>query len=195
VTSEQPVKKKTLYLRPLPLLLGAVLIVGAGMQGIAKVNGLTIKDHPYVVFLSYKTPLVTLADLEQQKIKPAIFVDVRTPDEYKQDHIANSPLIPLYEIEEGPGIQKIQDLAKAASQPNQPAPTIVLYCAGGPRSIKAYHKLKESGVQLNMVVLKSGFREWRQAVAPNQDLKILAPIAPPPPGSKKSHLSHTAASK
>ena len=172
--ADQPIKKP-IYLRPLPLLLCLALVSGTGVVGYAKVNNYSVKTMAYVFFAGFNTPKVTLTDLEQGKVKPVVLIDVRNPDEYADDHIGNSTLVPLPKIKQGDGIQEIQKLAKIYSKPNQPQPTIVLYCQSGPRSIEAYQNLKGSG--LNLVVLSGGIKAWRQSVSPAKDGTILSPIS------------------
>lgn len=169
--------KKPLYLRPLPLLLCLTLLGGAGVVGYAKVNNYSVTTMVYVFVAGFNTPKVTLAELEQGKVKSVVLVDVRNPDEYAADHIGSSTLVPLPEIKQGDGVQKIQKLAQAYSKSNQPQPTIVLYCQSGPRSIEAYQNLKDSG--LNLVVLSGGIKAWRQSVPPAKDGKILTPLSTP----------------
>ncbi|EKQ68781.1 Rhodanese-related sulfurtransferase [Leptolyngbyaceae cyanobacterium JSC-12] len=118
---------------------------------------------------------VTVNDLEAGNLKPIILIDVRSPEEYAQDHIGQSLLVPLEEIQAGQGIQIIERIARAYSQPGQPDPTIVLYCEICPGAIRAYQKLQCTG--LNLVVLSGGITAWRQAVPRGKDAEILAPIA------------------
>lgn len=121
------------------------------------------------------THKVTVNDLESGNLKPIILIDVRSPEEYAQDRIGQSLLVPLEEIQEGRGIQTIEQIAKTYSQAGQPEPTIVLYCEICPGAIRAYQKLHRTG--LNLVVLSGGITAWRQAVPRGKDAEILAPIA------------------
>jgi len=155
-------------IRPLPLIL---------LLGIVGVSSLTIgafvnhMNLPSFIH-SLSTKQVTVAELQQGKLKsPLILIDVRTPEEYSEDHIAKSLLVPLNDIEKGTGIKQVQNLAKLNTKPNLPKPTIVLYCTRGPRSIKAYKLLEKTG--LNLVVLKGGIQAWREAIPPEKDQEIL----------------------
>lgn len=116
---------------------------------------------------------ITPTDIQQGKLNKVIFIDVRTPEEYKEDHIGNSPLIPITDIEAGFGIKQLINLVPQT----QPKPTIVLYCASGPRSAKAYQLLQETG--LKMVTLKGGITQWRKTIQPSQDQDVLSPILTP----------------
>ncbi|MBF2029015.1 MAG: hypothetical protein IGS48_20015 [Oscillatoriales cyanobacterium C42_A2020_001] len=124
---------------------------------------------------SFSTSKITVHDLEAGHLKPVIFIDVRSPEEYARDRIAHSLLVPLKEIQEGHGIQTVEQIARAYSQSGQPDPTIVLYCEICPGAIRAYQKLQRTG--LNLVVLSGGITAWRQAVPRGKDAEILAPIA------------------
>jgi len=72
-------------------------------------------------------------------------VDVRTPEEYKVGHIPGSVSIPLNTIQN----QK--------SLPNKGR--VVLYCAGGVRSVKARKLFSARGIQ-DAVDVKGGIDAW-----------------------------------
>lgn len=176
VTSTQPAQKKPIYLRPVPLLLCLVLVGSAvGVVGYAKVKNYSVKSMVYTFVAGFSTPKVTLAELEQGKVKPVVMVDVRDAEEYATDHIGNSVSVPLTEIKAGKGVEEIAHLAKTASKSAQSQPTIVLYCQSGPRSIEAYQILKDKG--LNLLVLSGGIKSWRESVPSAKDTDILAPIS------------------
>lgn len=118
---------------------------------------------------SWSTKQVTASQLQQGQLKSVIFVDVRSPDEYAEDHIGDSRLIPLSDIEAGFGSKQIAALVQTNQQP-----TIVLYCHSGQRSIKAYKRLENMGV--NFVVLQGGITAWRKVVPKSQDTRVLNPI-------------------
>jgi sterol desaturase/sphingolipid hydroxylase (fatty acid hydroxylase superfamily)/rhodanese-related sulfurtransferase len=177
MTQPQAKRRKPLYLRPLPLTLALMLMAGAGTVGIAKANNISVSSMVYVFFAGFNTPKVTLADLQAQKVKPVVLVDVRDADEYRQDHIGNSISVPLDDIQHKDGVRKVQQIANTYAQPNQPKPTIVLYCSAGPRSIKAYHALKQQAIEANLTVLSGGIYHWRETVKPAGDEAVLSPIA------------------
>ncbi|OCR00855.1 hypothetical protein BCD67_24330 [Oscillatoriales cyanobacterium USR001] len=161
------------YFRPLPIILCLSLI---GVGSLATITLINHMDIPTFI-ASLNAKKVTVAELQQGKLKPVIFIDVRSPEEYAEDRIGESPLIPITDIQAGFGIKQIQAIAKASVKPNQPQPTIVLYCARGPRSIKAYKKLEKTG--LNLVYLSGGIKAWREVVPAQKDAQILAPITLP----------------
>ena len=77
---------------------------------------------------------VTLEELKEKQLNGAEIVDVRSNREYDENHIEGSINVPEYEINEDfEKIIKNKDI------------TIVVYCASGYRSTKAYKKLKEMG--------------------------------------------------
>nr|CAD5951472.1 Putative thiosulfate sulfurtransferase, mitochondrial [Planktothrix pseudagardhii] len=150
------IKTNKRWLYPFVLTL---IILGAGMISltlIAKMNHLDV-----VTFVkSFNTPEVTVEELSKKDLKSVIFIDVRSPEEYEEDHIPNSILVPITEIEQGKGIEKIQEIAKTYSVSHVDKPTLILYCQLGPRSIKAYQKLEKTG--LNLMVLQGGMTAWRK---------------------------------
>jgi len=60
-------------------------------------------------------------------------IDVRSPEEYKIGHVRNSMNIPLQELTE-----RIEELKKISGE-------IVVCCASGVRSAKAYRILQQNG--------------------------------------------------
>ena len=158
------------YLRPLPVIL---CLSFAGVSAVtvgAVVNGM---DVPTFI-ASLNTKKVTTAELQQGKLLPVILIDVRAPEEYAEDHIGQSLLVPLTDIEADFGVKRIRAIARTSAKSNQPQPTLLLYCTAGMRSVKAYQQLKNTG--LNLVVLKGGIKAWREAVPAQQDAQILSPI-------------------
>ena len=167
----------TRYFRPLPIILCLSLI------GVSSITTITLINHMDILtfIASLNAQKVTVAELQQGKLKPVILIDVRSPEEYAEDRIGKSPLIPITDIQAGFGVKQIQAIAKASVKPNQPHPTIVLYCARGSRSIKAYKKLGKTG--LNLVYLSGGIKAWREVVPTQKDTQILAPITLPVKGA------------
>ncbi len=79
------------YLRPLPVIL-CLSLLGVGSVSVgAMVNHM---DVPTFI-ASFNTKKVTVAELQQGKVKPVVLIDVRSPEEYLEDHIGNSSLVPL----------------------------------------------------------------------------------------------------
>lgn len=158
------------YFRPLPIVLSLIIISVSLVIIGALVNHM---DVPTFI-ASFSTKKVTVSALKQGKLKNLIFIDVRTLEEYNEDRIAQSILVPITDIQAGLGVYQIRTIAEKNAKLNPIRPTIVLYCTKGPRSIKAYQVLEKTG--LNLVVLEGGIRAWRLAVPPLKDAEILAPI-------------------
>lgn len=91
--------------------------------------------------------------LEQEDVQ---LVDVRTPEEYKQEHIANSQNIdfrsPTFD-------EDLKDLDKTKP--------VILYCKSGKRSAECAKKLKEAGFE-KIYELDGGLSKWRHT----EDLEI-----------------------
>lgn len=155
-------------LRPFPAILGLSLL---GVGSITLTAMANYRSTP-LLMARFTTPQATVEELQQGKLKNIILVDVRSPEEYAEDRIGNSPLIPLTDIEAGFGIKQVENLVKTHTKLNQSAPTVVLYCHSGPRSIEAYQKLQNTGLKL--IVLKGGITAWREVIPPSQDAAILA---------------------
>jgi rhodanese-related sulfurtransferase len=170
------------YLRPLPVILGLSFAGVSAVTVGAVVNGMDVPT--FIASLNTKT--VTVAELQQGKLKSVIFIDVRSPEEYAEDHIGQSLLVPLTDIEADFGVKRVRAIAQASVKSNQPQPTIVLYCTAGMRSVKAYQRLEKTG--LNFVVLAGGIKAWRKAVPVQKDAQILSRI-------DIRHLMHSSVSK
>ncbi len=77
---------------------------------------------------------ITLEELKEKQLNGAEIIDVRSVREYSESHIEGSINVPEYEIDE-----KFENMIKNKNKP------IIVYCASGFRSIKAYKKLKKMG--------------------------------------------------
>ncbi len=81
-------------------------------------------------------------------------IDVRTPVEHDEMHIAGSVLMPLDRLDPA--------AAKAASSG---AENCVLICHGGKRAEQAFQKLQAAGCE-NLTVLEGGVSAWKSAGLP-----------------------------
>ena len=158
------------YLRPLRVFLYVCLIAVSSLGAVALINRMDIPTFA----ASLNAKKVTVAELQQGKLKPVILIDVRSPEEYAEDRIGETPLVPLIDIEAGFGVKQVQAIARSSVNSDRTQPTIVLYCARGGRSVKAYQKLQKIG--FNLAFLSGGIAAWREAVPAKQDSEILAPI-------------------
>ena len=86
-----------------------------------------------------------------------ILVDVRNLNEYEIAKIPGSVLVPLPEIEQGTGIEKIKELAKDHR--------LIAHCKMGGRSAKALSILKEVGIEGTNV--KGGITAWSREIDPS----------------------------
>src|SRR4028118_209523 len=179
------------YLRPLPVIFCISFLGVSSVSLGAVVNQMDIPTF----IASLNTQKVTVAELQQGKLKPVILIDVRSPEEYAEDRIGQSLLVPLTDIEMGFGVKQIQSIVKARVKSDRVQPVIVLYCTKGGRSVKAYKQLEKvarysqvsagnetnkiKDISLNVVVLSGGITAWRQAVSAPKDAQILAPITLP----------------
>ncbi|MCL1465617.1 rhodanese-like domain-containing protein [Argonema galeatum] len=172
--SNQNLKKGIIrYLRPLPVILCLSIVGVSSVTLAAVVNHMDVPT--FIASLSAKK--VTASELKQGKLRNALLIDVRSPEEYAEDRIGNSLLVPLTDIQTGFGVHQIRVIAQKYIQTNHTQPTIVLYCTAGPRSFKAYKELEKTG--LNFVVLEGGIRVWRLAIPASKDAETLAPITAP----------------
>jgi|SRR6476661_3669023 len=174
-----------------------LIAMGCGLMSVASLSAFALFNHMDILtfIASLNTKQVTVAQLQQGKLKPVILIDVRSPEEYAEDRIGDSPIVPLIDIEMGFGVKQIQSIVKARVKSDRPQPVIVLYCARGARSVKAYKQLEKvarysqesagnetnkiKDINLNFVVLSGGITAWRQAVPTAKDAQILAPITLP----------------
>ena len=104
----------------------------------------------------------TVADLStadfQKKLttdNTAIILDVRTPQEYANGHLANATAINFFDT----------DFKEKASKLDKTKPVYV-YCAVGGRSAKASKVLQESGFK-TVYNLLGGFNGWTAAGLPS----------------------------
>jgi len=67
----------------------------------------------------------------------AIVLDVRTPEEYGEDHIATAKNVPVDELDKR--LAEVDKLVKDKAQP------IVVYCAAGKRAARAKQTLEAAG--------------------------------------------------
>ena len=171
-----------------------LVIMGFGLTSVASLGAVALFHHMDILtfIASLNTKQVTVAELQQGKLKPVILIDVRSPEEYAEDRIGESPLVPLTDIEMGFGVNQVQAIVKAWVKSDRPQPIIVLYCARGARSVKVYKQLEKiarysqdaggnetnkiKNISLNIVVLSGGIKAWRETVPAQKDAQILAPI-------------------
>jgi sulfur-carrier protein adenylyltransferase/sulfurtransferase len=83
-----------------------------------------------------------------------VLLDVRNPNEYEIAKLPGSVLVPLSEIEAGPGVEKVRGLLNGHR--------LIAHCKMGGRSAKALAILKEAGIEGTNV--KGGIQAWSREI-------------------------------
>ncbi|WP_017305329.1 molybdopterin-synthase adenylyltransferase MoeB [Spirulina subsalsa] len=104
----------------------------------------------------------TMAEITVQELKQLldsgsnsfVLLDVRNPNEYDIAKIPGSVLVPLPEIEDGPGVEKVKNLLNGHR--------LIAHCKMGGRSAKALGILQEHGIEGTNV--KGGILAWSREV-------------------------------
>lgn len=107
-----------------------------------------------------ETPQISSQQLKQlidSKATNYMLLDVRTPAEYKLSKIPGAVNVPLTEIEQGRGIDKV----KAELQGRK----LIAYCTHGYRSGVALVKLQDAGVRGTQY--SGGIQEWTKEIDPS----------------------------
>ncbi len=102
---------------------------------------------------------ITPADLKGRMDagKGFVLIDVRNPNEWEIATIPGATLVPLPEIEQGSGVEKVRQLVNGSE--------LIVHCKSGIRSAKALGILKQAGIDgLN---LKGGILAWGDAYDPS----------------------------
>jgi sulfur-carrier protein adenylyltransferase/sulfurtransferase len=84
-----------------------------------------------------------------------VLIDVRNPHEYEIARIPGAILVPLPEIEAGPGLEKVKSLMGPGRQ-------LIAHCKMGGRSAKALGILKENGIEGTNIV--GGITAWSREI-------------------------------
>jgi sulfur-carrier protein adenylyltransferase/sulfurtransferase len=102
-------------------------------------------------------PEMTVTDLKQvldSGAKDYVLLDVRNPNEYEIARIPGSVLVPLPDIENGQGVEKVRSLLNGDR--------LIVHCKMGGRSMKALGILKGAGIDGTNV--KGGIQAWSREV-------------------------------
>ncbi len=83
-----------------------------------------------------------------------ILLDARNPNEYEIARIPGSVLVPLPDIKDGAGIERVKELVNGHR--------LIAHCKMGGRSAKALSLLKEAGIEGTNV--KGGITAWSREV-------------------------------
>ncbi|HEY9904815.1 MAG TPA: molybdopterin-synthase adenylyltransferase MoeB [Candidatus Sericytochromatia bacterium] len=103
---------------------------------------------------------MTVQELKQlldSGVKDFVLLDVRNPNEYEIAKLPGSVLIPLPEIENGKGVEKVKELLNGHR--------LIAHCKLGGRSAKALGILKEAGIE--GINVKGGISAWSKEVDPS----------------------------
>ncbi|MCS6958614.1 MAG: molybdopterin-synthase adenylyltransferase MoeB [Pseudanabaenaceae cyanobacterium SKYGB_i_bin29] len=109
---------------------------------------------------SSDVPEITVRELKEildRNTGEYVLVDVRNPNEYEIAAIPGAILVPLPEIEQGPGIEKIRSLAAGHK--------LLVHCKAGGRSAKAVKILQQAGIP--GINVKGGILAWAQEIDPS----------------------------
>ncbi len=102
-------------------------------------------------------PEMTVGELKQlldSDAKDFVLLDVRNPNEYQIAKIPGSVLVPLSDIENGTGIDKVRELVNGHR--------LIAHCKMGGRSAKALAILEDAGIKGTNV--KGGIQAWSQEI-------------------------------
>ncbi|HEY9603241.1 MAG TPA: rhodanese-like domain-containing protein [Allocoleopsis sp.] len=116
------------------------------------VIGYTVQQASY--------PQITVQQLKQlidRKTTDYLLVDVRSPKEYQKSHIPGAVLVPIEDIEQGSGINKIRSSLHGRR--------LIAYCTSGARSDRALVLLREAGIVGTQV--KGGITAWSEQIDPS----------------------------
>ena len=105
-------------------------------------------------------PEMTVTELKElidSGAKDFVLLDVRNPNEYQIAQIPGSVLVPLPDIENGNGVEKVKELLNGHR--------LIAHCKMGGRSAKALGILKEAGIE--GINVKGGITAWSQEVDPS----------------------------
>lgn len=95
-----------------------------------------------------------LKELIDSGKKDYLLLDVRNPHEYEIAQIPGSVLIPLGEIENGSGVEKVKEMLNGNR--------LIAHCKMGGRSAKALGILKQAGIEGTNI--KGGITAWSKEV-------------------------------
>ncbi|MGB8686606.1 MAG: molybdopterin-synthase adenylyltransferase MoeB [Microcoleus sp.] len=101
--------------------------------------------------------VIELKELIDSGAKNFLLLDVRNPNEYEIGQIPGSVLVPLPDIENGKGVEKVKELLNGHR--------LIAHCKMGGRSAKALGILREAGIE--GINVKGGITAWSQQVDPS----------------------------
>lgn len=138
-----------------PDLLVPLIKAGVPLEGLS--------NHSNVVKHAYKranTPRISSQELKQlidSKATDYLLLDVRTPEEYKISKIPGAVNVPITEIQDGPGVEKVKSMLNGRR--------LIAYCTHGYRSGKALVTLDDAGIKGTQY--DGGIQEWTEKIDPS----------------------------
>ena len=105
-------------------------------------------------------PQMNVQELKQlidSKAKDYVLLDVRTSKEFQLSHIPGATLIPVEDIEQGPGIDKVKSMLNGRR--------LIVYCTSGHRSGNALVRLEEKGIKGTQIT--GGIKAWTEQIDPS----------------------------
>ena len=98
-----------------------------------------------------------LKEILDSGAEDVLLIDVRNPHEYEIAQIPKAVLIPLPDIEQGKGVEKVKELLNGHR--------LIAHCKMGGRSAKALGILKEAGIE--GINVKGGITAWSKEIDPS----------------------------
>jgi rhodanese-related sulfurtransferase/ABC-type phosphate/phosphonate transport system substrate-binding protein len=155
-----------------PALLKSLTGTAVAKTGMDQVAGIESRDYDYVSTLGYFTPrhlpgatVVDVAGVEQLMRMGALYVDTRTPAEFKAGHVPKAVLVPYGEksLKETDYDPRADSFDLTRLPPDKAAP--IIFACNGPecwKSYKASLAAVKAGYQ-RVHWFRGGFPEWRAA--------------------------------
>jgi rhodanese-related sulfurtransferase len=138
-----------------PDVLVPLIKAGVPLEGLS--NYSNVVKHAYK---RANTPRISSQELKQlidSKATDYLLLDVRTPKEYNISKIPGAVNVPVTEIENGSGVEKVKSMIKGRR--------LIAYCTHGYRSAKALLKLDEAGIKGTQY--DGGIQEWTEKIDPS----------------------------
>lgn len=131
------------------IVVTAVLGIAAPLHAEDNPVGEAITD--YMDFATYEAGIILPAQLDEAVFKSATFIDTRSEDQFKKDHIPGAKHMEWREV---PG--RLDELPKTGM--------VILYCNTGSLSAQATFAARLMGRD-NVLVLQSGYQGWKKDAA------------------------------
>jgi adenylyltransferase/sulfurtransferase len=139
-----------------PDVLVPLIKAGVPLKGLS--NYSSIVKHAYK---RADTPRISSHELKQlidSKATDYMLLDVRTPEEYKISKIPGAVNVPITEIQNGLGVEKVKSMLNGRRR-------LIAYCTHGYRSGKALVILDDAGIKGEQY--EGGIQEWTEKIDPS----------------------------